>query len=57
MDFRANEALLTGVPQNKMILLDYHCENVELWKEQSIFMISLYLVLSGQFRGKYDFDR
>ena len=26
------KALLTGVPQNKMILLDYHCENVELWK-------------------------
>lgn len=26
------KALLTGAPQDKMILLDYHCENVELWK-------------------------
>ncbi|WP_462345707.1 alpha-N-acetylglucosaminidase [Coprobacter fastidiosus] len=31
------EALLTGVPQNKMILLDYHCENVELWKQTQRF--------------------
>ena len=26
------KAMLTGVPQGKMVLLDYHCENVELWK-------------------------
>lgn len=26
------KSMLTGVPQDKMILLDYHCENVELWK-------------------------
>lgn len=31
------EALLTGVPQNKMVLLDYHCENVELWKTTKSF--------------------
>lgn len=31
------EALLTGVPQNKMALLDYHCENVELWKTTDKF--------------------
>ncbi|WP_417009408.1 alpha-N-acetylglucosaminidase [Bacteroides congonensis] len=31
------EALLTGVPQRKMVLLDYHCENVELWKTTEKF--------------------
>lgn len=31
------EALLTGVPQGKMVLLDYHCENVELWKTTENF--------------------
>lgn len=31
------KALLTGVPQNKMYLLDYHCENVELWKTTEKF--------------------
>ncbi|MDY4249482.1 alpha-N-acetylglucosaminidase [Bacteroides pyogenes] len=31
------EALLTGIPQNKMVLLDYHCENVELWKTTKSF--------------------
>lgn len=31
------EALLTGVPQGKMVLLDYHCENVELWKNTNKF--------------------
>ena len=31
------KALLTGVPQDKMFLLDYHCENVELWKNTEHF--------------------
>lgn len=31
------KALLTGVPQGKMVLLDYHCENVELWKKTENF--------------------
>ena len=31
------EALLKGVPQGKMVLLDYHCENVELWKNTNHF--------------------
>lgn len=31
------KALLTGVPQDKMMLLDYHCENVELWKSTDKF--------------------
>lgn len=31
------EALLKGVPDNKMFLLDYHCENVELWKTTNYF--------------------
>ena len=51
------KALLTGVPQNKMILLDYHCENVELWKEQSIFMISPIFGVIWAISGKHNFDR
>ena len=31
------EALLTGVPKGKMYLLDYHCENTELWKTTKKF--------------------
>ena len=31
------KALLTGVPKDKMYLLDYHCENVELWKTTDHF--------------------
>lgn len=31
------KALLTGVSQDKMYLLDYHCENVELWKTTEHF--------------------
>ena len=31
------KALLTGVPQGKMALLDYHCENVELWQTTEKF--------------------
>lgn len=31
------KALLKGVPQDKMYLLDYHCENVELWKTTEHF--------------------
>jgi len=31
------EALLSGVEPGKMTLLDYHCENVELWKTTDSF--------------------
>ena len=31
------KALLTGVPSDKLVLLDYHCENVELWKSTEKF--------------------
>ncbi len=31
------KSLLTGVPQDKLVLLDYHCENVELWKTTEHF--------------------
>lgn len=31
------KALLTGVPKGRMSLLDYHCENVELWKSTDKF--------------------
>ena len=48
------KALLTGVPQNKMILLDYHCENVELWKRTEHFHDQPYIgviwAISGETR-------
>lgn len=31
------EAMLTGVPKGKLLLLDYHCENVEIWKNTNKF--------------------
>lgn len=31
------EAFLKGVPENKLSLLDYHCENMELWKQTNLF--------------------
>lgn len=31
------KALLTAVPNGKMALLDYHCENVELWRQTNRF--------------------
>lgn len=31
------KAFLTGVPQGKMMLLDYHCEKTELWKTTHSF--------------------
>lgn len=31
------EALLKGVPTGKMSLIDYHCENVELWRATDRF--------------------
>ena len=46
------KALLTGVPQNKMILLDYHCENVELWKRTEHFHDQPYIwCYLGNFGG------
>ena len=39
------KALLTGVPQNKMILLDYHPEKINLWKKYTtseIFSTKVY---------------
>ena len=27
------EAFLKAVPQNKLLLLDYYCENTEVWKQ------------------------
>lgn len=46
------KALLTGVPQNKMILLDYHCENVELWKRTEHFHNQPYIwCYLGNFGG------
>lgn len=46
------ESLLTGVPKNKMILLDYHCENVELWKKTKQFYGQPYIwCYLGNFGG------
>ncbi|MEG0559272.1 MAG: alpha-N-acetylglucosaminidase [Muribaculaceae bacterium] len=46
------KALLTGVPKDKMILLDYHCENVELWKTTEKFHAQPYIwCYLGNFGG------
>lgn len=46
------KALLTGVPQGKMSLLDYHCENVELWKNTEHFYGQPYIwCYLGNFGG------
>lgn len=46
------KALLTGVPQDKMMLLDYHCENVELWKTTDKFYGQPYIwCYLGNFGG------
>ena len=46
------KALLEGVPQDKMYLLDYHCENVELWKTTERFSGQPYIwCYLGNFGG------
>ena len=46
------KALLTGVPQGKMSLLDYHCENVELWQRTDSFYGQPYIwCYLGNFGG------
>ena len=46
------KAFLTGVPQGKMSLLDYHCENVELWKTNDGFYGQPYIwCYLGNFGG------
>jgi len=46
------EALLTGVPQDELYLLDYHCENVELWKTTDYFHEQPYIwCYLGNFGG------
>jgi alpha-N-acetylglucosaminidase len=46
------EALLTGVPRNKMILLDYYCEKAELWKKTDSFYNQPYIwCYLGNFGG------
>lgn len=46
------EALLKGVPSEKLILLDYHCENVELWKKTDKFYGQPYIwCYLGNFGG------
>lgn len=46
------QAFLTGVPKGKMSLLDYYCENVELWKTTDGFYGQLYIwCYLGNFGG------
>lgn len=46
------EALLTGIPNGKMTLLDYHCENVELWQRTERFYGQPYIwCYLGNFGG------
>lgn len=46
------EAFLKGVPVNRLSLLDYHCEKVELWKETDCFYGQPYIwCYLGNFGG------
>jgi alpha-N-acetylglucosaminidase len=46
------KALLNGVPKGRMILLDYHCENTELWKRTESFYGQPYIwCYLGNFGG------
>ena len=47
------EATLTAVPQGKMILLDYFCENTEVWKMTESFFGQPYIwCYLGNFGGR-----
>ena len=47
------EALLKGVPKNKMIMLDYFCENVEIWRNTDAFFNTPYIwCYLGNFGGE-----
>jgi len=46
------KAFITGVPQNKMYLLDYYCENTEVWKLTDSYFNQPYLwCYLGNFGG------
>jgi alpha-N-acetylglucosaminidase len=46
------EAMLKAVPQDKMILLDYYCENMEIWKRTNAFYGQPYIwCYLGNFGG------
>ena len=46
------KALLTGVPQDRLLLLDYYCEKVELWKTTESFHNQPYIwCYLGNFGG------
>lgn len=46
------EAMLSAVPKDKFILLDYHCENTEIWKRTNKFFGSDYIwCYLGNFGG------
>ena len=46
------EAFLKAVPQNKLLLLDYYCENTEVWKQTDRYFGHPYLwCYLGNFGG------
>lgn len=46
------EAMVRAVPQDKMILLDYYCENMEIWKRTNAFYGQPYIwCYLGNFGG------
>ncbi|TKG94400.1 alpha-N-acetylglucosaminidase [Puteibacter caeruleilacunae] len=46
------EAMLNAVPQNKMMLLDYYCENTEVWRMTNSFYEQPYIwCYLGNFGG------
>ena len=52
MDKRRVEAFLKAVPQDKLLLLDYYCENTEVWKQTDRYFGQPYLwCYLGNFGG------
>ncbi len=46
------KAMLTAVPQDKMVLLDYYCENAEVWQMTEVFFQQPYIwCYLGNFGG------
>lgn len=46
------KAMLTGVPKGRLLLLDYHCENVEIWQKTDKFYGNDYIwCYLGNFGG------
>lgn len=47
------KALLTAVPKNKLVMLDYYCESKEIWKQtEAFFDVPFAWCYLGNFGGK-----